>query len=267
MRTTACPISLWLPWVLLMLPSLSCCDRATAMRYADGDPAGRQTITVAALKERCHGPSVRIAEELNIRGMVVANDAYGEFPKTLVLEDGTGGIEILADLPDLSHDYELGCSLTVLCNGLSLGDYGGKIQLGAPSEGSYPVARIPAERIARHLRRNSGNIGGRIPLTLGFDVLASRLISRYVRFTHVRFAIEEQGLPFCDRDPESGELLSTDRHLVDDGNDTLVLRTLPGCEYANEPLPAGRGSINGILDYFNGTYQLRIVNRELDFAP
>ena len=67
MRTTACPISLWLPWVLLTLPSLSCCDRATALRYADGDPAGRQTITVAALKERCHGPSVRIAEELNIR--------------------------------------------------------------------------------------------------------------------------------------------------------------------------------------------------------
>ncbi len=54
---------------------------------------------------------------------------------------------------------------------------------------------------------------------------------------------------------------------MDDGNDTLVVRTLPGCEYANEPLPAGRGSINGILDYFNGTYQLRIVNRELDFAP
>ena len=184
MRTTACPISLWLPWVLLTLPSLSCCDRATALRYADGDPAGRQTITVAALKERCHGPSVRIAEELNIRGMVVANDAYGEFPKTLVLEDGTGGIEILADLPDLSHDYELGCSMTVLCNGLSLGDYGGKIQMGAPSEGSYPVARIPAERIARHLRRNSGNIGGRIPLTLGFDDLASHLISRYVRFAH-----------------------------------------------------------------------------------
>lgn len=139
--------------------------------------------------------------------------------------------------------------------------------MGAPSEGSYPVARIPAERIARHLRRNSGNIGGRIPLTLGFDDLASHLISRYVRFAHVRFATEEQGLPFCDRDPESGEPLPTDRHLVDDGNDTLVVRTLPGCEYANEPLPAGRGSINGILDYFNGTYQLRIVNRELDFAP
>lgn len=259
MRTTACLISL--------LWSLLCgCDRATSLSFGEDGVGSVRTLSVQSLKERCIGSSVRLAEDVNIRGTVVANDIYGEFEKALILEDETGGIEILVDLTDLAEGYELGSRLIVLCNGLSLGDYGGKIQLGAPSEGTYAVARIPADRLARHLRRDSGNVRRRIPLTLGFHELAFRHISRYVRFDGVRFATEEHGLPFCDRDAQTGDLLPTDRHLVDAGYDTLRVRTLPGCEYANEPLPAGRGSVNGILDYFNGTYQLRIVNREFDFV-
>lgn len=261
MRTTAFLIS------LLAAMFSAGCDRSTPFGYGDDGPESPRILSVQALKERCRAPSVRIAEDINIRGTVVANDAFGEFEKTLVLEDETGGIEILADLSDLARRYELGCRMTVLCNGLSLGDYGGKIQLGAPSDGAYPVAGIPADRIARHLRRDSVAVCRRRPLALGFDELAYRHIGRYVRFTGVRFAAPECGLCFCDRDAETGKRLPTARHLVDDGNDTLILRTLPGCEYADEPLPAGRGSANGILDYFNGTYQLRIVNREFDFAP
>lgn len=261
MRTTACLIS------LLASAVLTGCDRASTLDYGDEGLSGVRTLSVQALKERCSGSSVRIAEELVIRGSVVANDAYGEFEKTLVVEDETGGIEILVDLPDVACGYELGSPLTIFCNGLSLGDYGGKIQLGVPSGQTYPVARIPAELLARHLRRDTGKVCRRTPITLGFDELAYRHISRYVRFNGVRFAAEEQGLPFCQRDEQTGDLLPTDRHLVDAGNDTLHVRTLPGCEYANEPLPAGRGSVNGILDYFNGVYQLRIVNREIDFVP
>ena len=261
MRTTVFRISLG------VLLTLTACNRASVLRYDEEGLQGETLTSIAALKARCNGSSVRIAEDLNIRGTVVAIDAVGEFPKILVLEDETGGIEILLDRELLERDYELGCRLTVLCNGLSLGDYGGKIQLGAPSGDSYPVARIPDEHIANHLRRDSAAVSRLRPATLAFDELAMRHVSRYVRFEQVRIASEEQGEPFCERDAETGEPLPTDRHLVNGSGDTLVLRILPGCDYANEPLPAGRGSANGILDYFNGIYQLRPVNREFDFTP
>ena len=37
------------------------------------------------------------------------------------------------------------------------------------------------------------------------------------------------------------------------------------CRYAAEPLPSGNGSVQGILDYFNGEFSLRITNREFFF--
>lgn len=81
----------------------------------------------------------------------------------------------------------------------------------------------------------------------------------------VRFAHEEAGLPFCLRDLETGRLLATDRHLVDERNDTLIVRSAASCTYAEEPAPAGTGTVSGVLDYFNGNYMLRITNRLMEF--
>lgn len=79
------------------------------------------------------------------------------------------------------------------------------------------------------------------------------------------FAHEEVGLPFCLRDSETGRLLATDRHLVDERNDTLIVRFAASCTYAEEPAPAGMGTVSGVLDYFNGNYMLRITNRLMEF--
>ena len=45
----------------------------------------------------------------------------------------------------------------------------------------------------------------RQPLTLGFEEVAPRHISRYVRFDRVRLA--EEATTWCDFDPETGERL------------------------------------------------------------
>lgn len=100
---------------------------------------------------------------------------------------------------------------------------------------------------------------------LSFGEVAASRIATYVRFRRVRFAHEEVGLPFCLRDSETGRLLATDRHLVDERNDTLIVRFAASCTYAEEPAPAGMGTVSGVLDYFNGNYMLRITNRLMEF--
>ena len=48
-------------------------------------------------------------------------------------------------------------------------------------------------------------------------------------------------------------------------SDTLIVRFAASCTYAEEPAPAGTGTVSGVLDYFNGNYMLRITNRLMEF--
>lgn len=146
MKTTAC-IKL-----LALLLLLAACDRTSKLSFEGGAPGGVHTI--ADLKARCTANSVAVTEDITLEGVVTGNDFYGEFYKTLVVEDASGGISLLIDGTRLAFDYPVGAAVTIFCNGLTLGDYGGKIQLGTAPDGDYGVGRIPHEELGRYLRRN-----------------------------------------------------------------------------------------------------------------
>lgn len=145
MKTTACI-------KLLALLLLTACDRTSKLSFEGGAPGGVHTI--ADLKARCTANSVAVTEDITLEGVVTGNDFYGEFYKTLVVEDASGGISVLIDGTRLAFDYPVGAAVTIFCNGLTLGDYGGKIQLGVAPDGDYGVGRIPREELERYLRRN-----------------------------------------------------------------------------------------------------------------
>ena len=93
MRTTARISLLTLP-VLLTLPAG--CDRATQPEFTVRPPEPQNSV--AYLKSLCDGKSsVAIAQDITIRGFVTANDLYGEFHRTIVVEDASGGISIAAE--------------------------------------------------------------------------------------------------------------------------------------------------------------------------
>lgn len=235
---------------LLLLCGAAGCDRATAPQY---DPPAVGTVSIAGLKNRCHSASVLITEAIAVEGIVTANDEQGERVKSLVIEDESGGIEIAVDCTQLYARYPIGTVLTVLCQGLALGDYGGKIQLGAPPAGEYTVDRIPEATLLQYLRPTGSQ--WRVPARRTFRELAPQHIDTYVRFDGVAFARTEQGEPFS-----AADSIITERHLIDNAGDTLTVRLRPTCIYAAEPIPAGTGSVMGIVDYFNGRYSLCIAN-------
>lgn len=150
MKTTACI-------KLLALLLLAACDRTSKLSFEGGAPGGVHTI--ADLKARCTANSVAVTEDITLEGVVTGNDFYGEFYKTLVVEDASGGISLLIDGTRLAFDYPVGAAVTIFCNGLTLGDYGGKIQLGTTPDGDYGVGRIPREELGRYLRRNPDKDG------------------------------------------------------------------------------------------------------------
>ena len=150
MKTTACI-------KLLALLLLAACVRTSKLSFEGGAPGGVHTI--ADLKARCTANSVAVTEDITLEGVVTGNDFYGEFYKTLVVEDASGGISLLIDGTRLAFDYPVGAAVTIFCNGLTLGDYGGKIQLGTTPDGDYGVGRIPREELGRYQRRNPDKDG------------------------------------------------------------------------------------------------------------
>lgn len=246
--------------IALLLGAASACRSAAGVAYEEPEP----TASFGWLKAQCRGESQLITSTIVVRGRVVANDAFGEWSRALVLEDASGGITVYADAAELAERYPFGASVVLYANGLRLYDYGGKVVVGAATPNAYGGFGIPQESVASYLHRAEDPAAAPEPRRVTLPQIGAAHIDTYVRVEGVRFV--EEGSSWCDRDPQTGHFVATERTIVDEAGYAFRVRTAASCTYAAEPLPAGKGSICGVVDYFNGTYTLRVVNREVDFS-
>lgn len=245
-------------WMLLAVG----CERTDDLRYSStSDPEAAECISIASLKSLGRGESLTLNRNCHIEGWVVANDLYGEFEQSLVVEDESGGIEVQVEGHRLYRYYPIGLRLRIFCEGLALGEYGGKWILGAAPTGEYVTDRIAEQERERYLHPLNDPYTPPQAMPISLGELRSALIGRYVVIRGVRILEAGGGALWCEYDPLSGEYLTTTRHLTDTEGRTIDLYCPAGCTYASEPLPEGLLDCYGILDYFNEQYQLRIVNR------
>lgn len=245
---------------------LGACSRADEPRFESRfDPENPETVDIAYLKSLCRGNAYAVRQSIIIEGRVTGNDLFREFPRRIWVEDRSGGIEIYIDGLRLHERYPAGAPLRIYCEGLYLGDYGGKIILGSQPTAEYVVDRIDPDDFALRAHLLSEDFEPIVPEECTFDDLSAARIGRFVRFSDVGFIDGEAGLRWCDLDPETGRPVATTRTLCDEAGRTLGVFTAAECLYATEPLPNGKGSVCGILDRFNGVFQLRISNRDFDF--
>ena len=96
------------PTVLLFVSLLwaGSCDKADEPGYMPGPDA--VFMSIAHLKSLCTKASVTLTRDIRLRCVVTANDHYGEFDRTLVVADASGGIEVAVDAADLYRDYRSG---------------------------------------------------------------------------------------------------------------------------------------------------------------
>lgn len=252
MKTT-CSIELLLP--LLLLAS---CDKTSESEF--GGETGMHSI--AYLKSLCGAAAVPVRQDITVRGRITGNDRYGEFYKTLVLEDASGGISIAADHDALADEYPFALEVTVHCNGLTLYDYGGKILLGT-TPGDDGIGRIAQQDLARYLRAELPDGTLPRPAPVAIPQITLHHTDMYVRLDNVRFA--DAGT-WCDTDPDTHRSITTEHRIVDTAGNGFTVRTAGTCTYAKLPVPSGTGTLCGIIDYFNGKFTLRITNCEAEFV-
>lgn len=239
--------------MIVLLGWLGCSEPHDFISEDTEDASWAEVVSIAHVKSLYRGYPLRIDDEVEILGAVTANDSYGAYRYTLVVQDETGGIEIKAGGDELYTLYPIGQEIRVRCQGLVLGDYGGVVSLGRVSEDeAYENGFIPEAERSRYLKKTDGVVSI-YPDTLRIAEATADRVGTYVAFEEVQFVDTETGLSWSEADSD------TDRHLVDRSGDTLLVRTSHNADFAAWTLPEGSGYIEGILSYFNGTCQLKVV--------
>ena len=228
------------------------------------NPADNSVISIALLKSRYQGYPYTFVENVFIRGWVVSSDRSGNYYKTLAITDDTAAVEIKLDADELFKTYPVGSVVEVACNGLTLGAYGGALQLGVVSDSGYETDYIPAQNIARTIRVIGILEQAPVPVRLTIATVDDSYVGRLVSFDDVQFVEAVDGTTWCDSKPENlSAYIDTYRTIIDRNGNTLIVRTSRYAEFASWTLPYGSGRIEGILSCFGGHFQLKVISPEI----
>jgi len=204
--------------------------------------------TIAGLKAMYTGDLGEISDDVIIKGKVVANDESGNLYKKLVIQDETAGIEVLLNKVSLYNEYKLGQLLYIKCKGMYLGDYGGLIQLGYNYENK--IGQLPEILIPDHLFRDS--LPGNVPEAVKISLTASN-----TQYLDMLVYIESATFTDGGKATWATADATTNRTLTSGGK-SIIVRTSNYANFALETIPAGTGTVYGILTTYNNTPQLTI---------
>lgn len=223
------------------------------IRFDNGQttrPVPQTNTTIAELKLKCKQNVQQIADNVVISGVVNATDRSGNIYKSLFLEDRSGAIEFKIDKTNLDDEFPVGTNLTINCQGLHLGKYGGVVQLGGLYQGK--LGRLPENELWKHTFVTNQTLDVQIVKLNSLNELNDKHIGRIVTINNLQFIESDLGKPYAERDA------TTNRTLTDAHEKTIVVRTSNYASFANNPLPQGSGSITAVLGKFNKDYQLQI---------
>jgi len=219
------------------------------------------TMTIKALKALSTTQFVTLSNDDIIGGTVIMNDSSGNYYKTIVIQDATGGIEIKINSTGLYTNYELGRTAYVKVKGLILGNYNGVLQLGG-SIGTTSVNGIETALMDKFLVR--GKFAGVLePKVRTIAELNTDDISTLVKINEVQFAANAVGVTYAD--VAGAKTLNLNLENCD--QETIILRTSNFSDFAAAITPDGKGSVVALYGVFKDDKQLFIRHaNDISFA-
>ncbi|TXF76188.1 DUF5689 domain-containing protein [Chryseobacterium sp.] len=253
-------------------------------KYNDPNLEGYQcqdltaTLTIAQVKA-LHGSTAYVFPANStavMEGYVSSSDETGNIYKTIYIQDSptnpTQGFTISVDAVSTYTKFPQGSKIYIKLNDLALGTYGGLVQLGirdadAISTGADAVSRIPESAIPAHVFRSCTIREKIVPKVLTYAQLASNqnLLGALVQLDNVEF----DSRVLCTTFAPDGT--SVDKKLNQQGSTlNVVVRNSGFASFANQILPAGKGTFIGIFSKFSSTYQFyinRVTDIEMNSFP
>lgn len=208
------------------------------------------------------------SDDLYIQGYVSSTDETGNIYKTIYIQDAlenpTHGFTISVDMVSSYTKFPQGTKIYVKLNGLAVGTYGNVVQLGVKTGAESfvnAVSRIPEKKVPQVIFRSCTTRGEIKPklITLAEMKNNEDLIGCLVQLDNVEFDSRTLCSNYApngqtvDRGIGQGWNAQTKKYLA-----TAVVRNSGYASFANQTLPAGKGTLKGIFSKFNSTYQMYI---------
>lgn len=222
--------------------------------YKNGDPDLAVTATIAQLQALYKGEPVLITDNMVLAGVVIGDDRSGNLFKQIVIQDGSAGINIQLDASNINAKYPIGRKVFIKAKGLTLGAYGGLLELGYGVNDSKQPVRVPQALIDSFLVGGSAN-NVVVPVELALDQLNGKYQNMLVKIKKAQVVIADTSKTFGD--PTKGQAYVS-IGIQDTTKGGLVIRTSSYANFAATKVPKGNGELTGIYTIFNSDNQLVI---------
>jgi len=195
-----------------------------------------------------------------LRVVVVSSDEGGNYYKSLVLQDSTGGIEMQLDMAGLHTVYPVGQKVVIVLNGLVVGDYNHLPQMGWIYQETQ-VGRINSLYFDQYIIRDGMPSAKNIPRALTNNEIdfGGRDVNKLVCLERVTFESDAVGEPLAynhiTKDWTVYVPLSSGK------SQEVVVRTSNFARFRSMIIEDKEYNLTGILTTYRGTPQLMIRTR------
>lgn len=207
-------------------------------------------------------------DSIVIGGTIISSDESGNIYKGLYLRDESGAMYLRVNAYDIYESYQPGQEVRINITGLLIGGYGRAPQIGS----LYNNAVGQIEEAAFGLRAQCNGLpikGNMQPVETNIADLNSyknnteelqKWMFQLVKLNNVSF--EGGGSQLWTDKP--GDTGSSSRTIKDEAGNTIIAYTSNKATFAGDVLPKGTGSVTAILSYYNGTWQLLVMDPATD---
>ena len=231
----------------------------------DEPPVGGEPVTLTPNKTIAELKSLhvtaggfdKITEDIIIGGEVVMDDQSGNYYKTIVIQDASGGIEVKFNDGFLFQQYPLGRTIYIRCKDLILTDYNNLTQLiGSTVEENGVLSDVGLTEAQARSKVVKGPFATTplAPREISISQLGPQYLSTYIRINDVQFAKADTAKTFADPVTQ----FSLNRTIEDCSHLQMIVRTSGFADFAGKKTPTGKGYIEGVLNVFGTTYQLAL---------
>ena len=205
------------------------------------DLSKRANCTIAQLRELCEEEEgcYLVTEERICVGRITSSDSEGNFYRSLIVEDHSGGAEIKLGTYNIASRYPVGLLVALHLNGTALKIENGVVQVGLPPQSfdSSPREMESQLVIDKHIVRSS-SVAPTTPATYNISSLDSTLCGRFVRIENICHA------PLI----ENEEVAPTEYYRFANNEDSAIFAYISTyADFAAMEIPTSEVAIQGIL--------------------
>lgn len=243
--------------VAAMLLAAGCYD-APYGEPDEGEQPPLRTETIATLRKRYPGKTLRLEGQIIVEGVVSSCDKAGNFYRSFCIEEEGAGIEIMAGIDQLHNDYPIGCRVSLSLEGMALGESRGVLQIGRMPgpESGYATDYIGSKpALDRIVTRHGEALQPPEPAWYEIRNLTTEQCGTLVCVGPVRYYPEEI----------SESAWAGYKQFIDREGTAVYTYVRDYARFAEEEVPTGEVMLSGILQYDEsgeGRYIIKLRDEE-----